>query len=79
MSKRKILLLSFDDGTIYDKRFVQLLNKYGIKATFNLNSGLEDFIWHYEDRFPIHRQILADTLRQYRGMKLPATACTTIG
>ena len=64
---RKIFLLSFDDGTIWDKRFVQLLNKYGIKATFNLNSGLEDFVWHYEDRFPIRRQILADTLELYRG------------
>lgn len=70
MRKRKILLLSFDDGTIYDKRFVQLLNKYGIKATFNLNSGLEDFIWYYEDRFPIQRQILADTLRQYQGHEI---------
>ena len=64
---RKILLLSFDDGTIYDKRFVQLLNKYHLKATFNLNSGLEDFVWQYEDRFPVRRQILADTVEQYQG------------
>jgi len=64
---RKILILSFDDGTIYDKRFVQLLNKYGVKATFNLNSGLEDFVWHFEDRFPIRRQVLSETVEQYRG------------
>ena len=64
---RKIFLLSFDDGTVWDKRFVQLLNKYGIKATFNLNSGLEDFVWHYEDRFPIRRQVLADTVDLYQG------------
>ena len=63
----KFFLLSFDDGTIYDKRFVQLLNKDGVKATFNLNSGLEDFVWHFEDRFPIRRQVLADTVEQYRG------------
>ena len=63
---RKIFLLSFDDGTVYDKRFVELLNKYHIKATFNLNSGLEDFIWYYEDKFPIQRQILADTVQQYQ-------------
>jgi len=67
---RKIFLLSFDDGTIYDKRFVELLNKYNIKCTFNLNSGLEDFVWHYEDRFPIRRQILADTVEQYRGHEI---------
>ncbi len=64
---RKIFLISFDDGTIWDKRFVKLLNKYGMKGTFNLNSGLEDFVWHYEDRFPIRRQVLSDTLAQYRG------------
>jgi len=64
---RKIFILSFDDGTVYDKRFVELLNKYGIRATFNLNSGLEDFVWNYEDRFPIRRQVLDGTQEQYRG------------
>ncbi|MBQ2927019.1 MAG: polysaccharide deacetylase family protein [Oscillospiraceae bacterium] len=64
---RKIFLLSFDDGTVYDRRFVQLLNSYGMKATFNLNSGLEDFVWQYEDRYPICRQRLAETVQLYRG------------
>ncbi len=67
---RKIFLLSFDDGTVYDKRFVDLLNKYNVKCTFNLNSGLEDFVWQYEDRFPIRRQILKDTVEQYRGHEI---------
>lgn len=67
---RKIFILSFDDGTIYDKRFVELLNQYKVKATFNLNSGLEDFVWHYEDRFPIRRQVLSETLQQYRGHEI---------
>ena len=44
---RKIFILSFDDGTVYDKRFVELLNKYDIRATFNLNSGLEHFVWNW--------------------------------
>ena len=64
---RKIFILSFDDGTIYDARFVELLNKYNIPCTFNLNSGLEDFVWDYEDRFPIRRQILDGTQKQYEG------------
>ena len=67
---RKIFLISFDDGTVWDRRFVELLNKYGIKATFNLNSGLEDFVWQYEDRFPVRRQILADTVELYRGHEI---------
>lgn len=66
---RKIFLLSFDDGTVQDGRLVQLLNKYGIPATFNLNSGLEDFVWEYEGR-PVIRQCLADTVEQYRGHEI---------
>ena len=67
MHPRKIFLISFDDGTVWDRRFVELLNKYNIKATFNLNSGLEDFVWHYEDRFPVRRQVLSETVALYRG------------
>lgn len=37
--KIKALILSFDDGTIQDKRLVQLFNRYGLRGTFNLNSG----------------------------------------
>ena len=66
----KIFLLSFDDGTVYDKRFVELLNKYEMPCTFNLNSGLEDFVWDYEDRVPIRRQRLAETVEQYRGHEI---------
>lgn len=67
MESKKIFILSIDDGTIYDGRFVEILNRYNIKATFNLNSGLEDFVWYYEDWFPVRRQHLADTVEQYRG------------
>lgn len=63
----KYFLISFDDGTVYDRRFVELLNKHRLKGTFNLNSGLEDFVWLYEDRFPIRRQILSETVQQYQG------------
>ena len=64
---RKIFLLSFDDGTVWDKPFVALLNKYGIPCTFNLNTGLEDFVWEFEDRLAVRRQKLTDTVEQYRG------------
>ena len=67
---RKIFLISFDDGTVWDRRLVELLNKYGMKATFNLNSGLEDFVWTFEDRFPVRRQVLADTPELYRGHEI---------
>ena len=38
--KHKVLTLSYDDGKIQDRRLVSIFNKYGIRGTFNLNSGL---------------------------------------
>jgi peptidoglycan/xylan/chitin deacetylase (PgdA/CDA1 family) len=38
--KFKVLTLSYDDGRNADRRLVQLMNDYGIKGTFHLNSGL---------------------------------------
>ena len=37
--KRKVLTLSYDDGVIFDKRLVEIIDKHGIKCTFNINSG----------------------------------------
>lgn len=36
------LTTSWDDGTIYDRELVEILNRFGLKGTFNLNSGLLD-------------------------------------
>lgn len=66
---RKIFLLSFDDGTVQDGRLIGLLNQFGIPATFNLNSGLEDFVWEYDGK-PVIRQKLGDTVEQYRGHEI---------
>lgn len=38
--KSKALTLSYDDGNVQDIRLAKLFSKYGIKATFNINSGL---------------------------------------
>lgn len=40
MGKKKALTFSYDDGEKQDIRLCQLFNKYGMKGTFNLNSGL---------------------------------------
>lgn len=36
----KAVTFSYDDGVTQDIRMIELLNKYGLKATFNLNSEL---------------------------------------
>ncbi len=38
--KHKVLTFSYDDGKFDDRRLVSIFNQYGMKATFNLNSGL---------------------------------------
>lgn len=40
MGAHKWITLSFDDGVTQDRRLIELLDRYGLKATFNLNSGL---------------------------------------
>ncbi len=37
--KLKAVTFSFDDGVTQDKRAIEILNKYNLKATFNLNSS----------------------------------------
>ena len=37
--KSKAITLSYDDGVFSDYKLVQILNRYGLKCTFNLNSG----------------------------------------
>ena len=50
----KYFVFSIDDGTIYDQRVIDIFNKYKIRATFNLNSGLSNFVWYLDGR-PIER------------------------
>ena len=38
--KMKAITFSYDDCTVQDKRLVALFDKYGVKATFNVNSEL---------------------------------------
>jgi peptidoglycan/xylan/chitin deacetylase (PgdA/CDA1 family) len=38
--KRKAVTLSYDDGVSADKRLIPILDKNGLKCTFNINSGM---------------------------------------
>lgn len=43
----KAATFSYDDGVRADKKLVEIFDKYGVKATFNLNSELFDAqCWH---------------------------------
>lgn len=38
--KMKAVTFSYDDAPFQDRRLVEIFNKYGLKCTFNVNSGL---------------------------------------
>lgn len=37
--KMKVLTLSYDDGVVQDIRLIEIMNKHGLKGTFNINTG----------------------------------------
>ena len=38
--KKKAITFSFDDGVTQDARAIEILDRYGLRATFNINSSL---------------------------------------
>lgn len=46
--KNKCVTMSYDDRAVYDRKLIEIFDRYGIKATFHINSGLSD-----EGRIPM--------------------------
>ncbi|WP_078546752.1 polysaccharide deacetylase family protein [Litchfieldia alkalitelluris] len=65
--KHKVLTMSYDDGRTADRKLVEIFNKYGIKGTFHLNSGLLGS----DDRIPEH-----EIARLYEGHEIAAHTVT---
>jgi hypothetical protein len=40
--KIRALTVSYDDGTVHDRRLVEIFNRHGVRGTFHLNSGMLD-------------------------------------
>lgn len=55
--RKKAFNITYDDGILQDVRFVELLNRYNLKGTFNLNSELmyQKFEWMHEKGMTIKR------------------------
>ena len=67
--KKKAFNVTYDDGVLQDIRFVELLNKYGLKGTFNLNSGLmeREFEWTHESGLVVKRLKTDIVVDLYKG------------
>lgn len=69
--KPKALTLSYDDGIRQDIRLTGLLRKSGLKATFNLNSGLmEEGGSFSKNGIPIHRLPAGEIAKTYEGFEI---------
>lgn len=77
--KTKAVTFSFDDGVTQDIRLIEILNKYGLKATFNLNSellGLEGTL-DRNGRIVRHDKISPDKIKEiYSGHEIAAHTLT---
>ncbi len=76
--KTKAFTLSYDDGVLQDVRFVELLNRYGLKGTFNLNSELmyQQFAWTHESGMVVKRLPPEAVLHLYDGHEVASHTLT---
>ena len=77
--KKKALTLSYDDGVEQDIRLIEIMKKYGLKGTFNINSGMyasEDVVY---EPGTIHRRMSKNAVTElYKnsGMEVAAHGLT---
>ena len=83
--KTKALTFSYDDGPKEDRHFFELLNKYGLKGTFNLNSVFMPQMKDLNDRFSIEEistlykghEVAVHTVHHPFLEKMPASVVVT--
>ena len=67
--KEKAVTFSFDDAVVEDVRMIALLNKYQLKATFNVNTGC----FGEKDRMPIEdRELYHEVIAEKVALAVPA-------
>lgn len=77
--KNKAVTFSFDDGITQDIRIIQILDKYGLKATFNLNSELLalDGTLNRNDKIVTHIKVSPDKVEEiYRNHEVAVHTLT---
>lgn len=76
--KRKAFNITYDDGVLQDVRFVEMMNRYGLKGTFNLNSRLmeEEFAWIHPNGMEVRRLSPAAVRNLYDGHEIASHTLT---
>lgn len=78
LGKAKAFNVTYDDGVLQDIRFIDMLNKYKLKGTFNLNSGLmeNEFEWIHEKGCVVKRLSKESVLSLYNGHEIASHTLT---
>lgn len=77
--KKKALTLSYDDGVEQDIRLISIMQQYGLKGTFNLNSGCYAKEGTVYEKGTIHRRMTknqATSLYENSGMEIAVHGLT---
>ncbi|HKM04057.1 MAG TPA: polysaccharide deacetylase family protein, partial [Lachnospiraceae bacterium] len=75
--KRKAVTFSYDDGIEMDRRLVEMFNKYDLKCTFNLNSGIQSGVNSFLNKgVNIRRMNIKGLKELYRGHEIAAHTLT---
>ena len=64
MKKLKAVTFSFDDAVEQDKRLIEIFDRYGLKCTFNINSGMMGMD-------TCHDAMLFGEMRTFRNHRIP--------
>ena len=77
--KMKAVTFSYDDGVTQDRRLIEVFNKYGLKGTFNINSGLlsTENVLTYGGKSVQHNKIKPEELASlYKGHEVAVHTLT---
>ncbi|MDP4134006.1 MAG: polysaccharide deacetylase family protein [Bacillota bacterium] len=74
--KMKAVTFSYDDGVTADRKLVKILNKYGLKCTFNLNSEVRPMVHKREDGKTTERFDITENADLYKGHEIAVHTCT---
>ncbi len=77
MRYQKAVTFSYDDGVTQDCQLVEIFNRYGMKATFNLNTGIqtEKSCFEIEGK-PVRRMNQEEIGELYRGHEIAVHGLT---
>lgn len=76
---KKAITFSYDDGITQDRRLISILDKYGLKCTFNINSGLcgnGEALVREEVTVPLVRLRAEEIRNTYRNHEIAAHTLT---